>query len=190
MSTYRSIWEKPSCRIPDGYEIHHIDGNRVNNKIDNLMCVSIEEHYSIHYRQGDYMACSIMSKRMQLTPEERKEMHKKAMATRDQSGEKNPMYGRSAIVENNMKWYNNGEHETMFTEGSEPDGYTRGRIFYAEYDKSGSNNPRARKAMVNGVEYDCLKDACEDYPHVPYSTMKYIAKTNRQNKYKLDITYV
>ena len=149
MSTYRSLWIKTYGSIPDGYEIHHIDGDRTNNDIENLMCVSLEEHYNIHYRQGDYLACSIMSKRMRLTQEERKEIHKRAMATRDQSGEKNPMYGRSAIVERNMKWYNDGTHETMFTEGKEPSGYIRGRLYYPVYDKSGSNNPmHGRSAIV------------------------------------------
>ena len=181
MSTYRSLWIKTYGSIPDGYEIHHIDGDRTNNDIENLMCVSLEEQYNIHYRQGDYLACSIMSKRMRLTQEERKEIHKRAMATRDQSGEKNPMYGRSAIVELNMKWYNDGTHETMFTEGKEPSGYIRGRLF----------KRNAKKVIVNDVTYDSLKDACGDYPNVSYSTMRRIAiaKNNKVNKHGLEITY-
>lgn len=68
---YRKIWEDYNGKIPkdeDGrpYEIHHIDGNRNNNSLENLICVSIKEHYDIHYRQGDYGACVMIAKRMNL----------------------------------------------------------------------------------------------------------------------------
>jgi len=58
--SYRKIWENIYGPIPKGYEIHHIDGNRMNNDIENLRCVSIEEHYEIHYKQGDYLALSLI----------------------------------------------------------------------------------------------------------------------------------
>jgi hypothetical protein len=188
--SYRNIYEKEHGNIPEGYEIHHIDGNRNNNAIENLLAVSIEQHYDIHLSQGDYLACAVMTARMNMTKEERKEIHKLAMSNRDQYGNKNPMYGRSAIVENNMKWYNDGKIETMFTEGKELPGYFKGRLYYPIYDKKGSKNPRARKASVNGKIYDCLKDATKDYPHVPYSTLKMAARNNKRiEKYDLEVRY-
>lgn len=53
---YRKIWEQAYGPIPkdgDGrtYDIHHIDGNRKNNSIDNLICLTIEDHYKIHLKQ-------------------------------------------------------------------------------------------------------------------------------------------
>jgi len=42
-------------------------------------------------------------------------------------GSKNAMYGRSAVAEKNLKWYCNGEKTIYVTEGTEPDGYWRGR---------------------------------------------------------------
>jgi hypothetical protein len=54
----------------NGEQIHHIDGNRENNKLENLICVSIEDHYKIHYEQGDFVACQLIAKRMILSPEE------------------------------------------------------------------------------------------------------------------------
>lgn len=62
MKNYRDIWIKHNGSIPKdelgrSFEIHHIDGNRDNNDIDNLQCVSIQEHYDIHFRQGDEGAC-------------------------------------------------------------------------------------------------------------------------------------
>jgi hypothetical protein len=69
MDIYRKIWIKNNGPIPmdeNGitYEIHHIDGDHSNNHIDNLMCVSIQEHYDIHYDQEDWAACLLISKRM------------------------------------------------------------------------------------------------------------------------------
>jgi len=78
-SNYRKIYEQHYGPIPkdsDGrtYEIHHIDGDRTNNDPANLKCVTIQEHYDIHYSQGDYAACLRLSGRMSLTGEERSEL--------------------------------------------------------------------------------------------------------------------
>lgn len=79
---HRKIWENHYGPIPKdqhgrSMEIHHIDGNHSNNDISNLKLVSIEEHYKIHYDQGDYGACVIMSHRMKLSPEEKSDLSKK-----------------------------------------------------------------------------------------------------------------
>jgi hypothetical protein len=70
-TNYRKIWENIFGEIPkdkDGrsFEIHHKDGNRNNNSKDNLMCISIKEHYDIHYQQGDFGACVLIAKRMDM----------------------------------------------------------------------------------------------------------------------------
>jgi len=67
---YRKIWEDHYGEIPRdqngrSYEIHHIDGNRSNNCIENLMCVSIEEHLNIHLNQNDYGAVQSILLRME-----------------------------------------------------------------------------------------------------------------------------
>lgn len=72
---YRKIYENHHGPIPkdeDGrtYEIHHIDGNHNNNHPDNLIGVTIQEHYDIHNAQGDWAACSAMIRRMKMTPKE------------------------------------------------------------------------------------------------------------------------
>ena len=73
---YRRIYESYHGPIPkdnDGrsYEIHHIDGNRTNNSIENLKLVTIQEHYDIHFSQGDWGACWKIAERMSISPEER-----------------------------------------------------------------------------------------------------------------------
>ena len=68
---YRKIWKKHFEIIPKDsegrtYEIHHKDGDRNNNKIENLLCVSIKEHFDLHHKQGDLGACVMIGKRMKL----------------------------------------------------------------------------------------------------------------------------
>ena len=54
---YRKIWEKHyKQKIPDGHEIHHIDGNHTNNDITNLQLVTIQEPLNIHESQEDWGA--------------------------------------------------------------------------------------------------------------------------------------
>ena len=66
---YRDIWKKHYGEIPKDengltYEIHHIDGNRSNNGIENLELLSIEEHYHKHKEQGDLAEASAVLMRM------------------------------------------------------------------------------------------------------------------------------
>ena len=44
----RLVWIRYNGQIPEGYQIHHIDGNPSNDIIDNLMCVSSIRHQTIH----------------------------------------------------------------------------------------------------------------------------------------------
>jgi hypothetical protein len=72
---HRKIYEKYYGPIPKddsgrSYEIHHIDGNHKNNDISNLIAVTIQEHYLLHYSQGDYAASLRIASRMGMTTEE------------------------------------------------------------------------------------------------------------------------
>lgn len=67
---YRKLWIKENGPIPideqgRSYEIHHIDGNRKNNCLDNLLCLSIEDHYKLHYDKGDFLAANLIAQRME-----------------------------------------------------------------------------------------------------------------------------
>ena len=72
---HRRIYEDYyNVRLPSDVEIHHIDGDHGNNDVSNLKQVSIEEHYQIHYSQGDWAACLLMSHRMKTSPEEKSKL--------------------------------------------------------------------------------------------------------------------
>ena len=47
-SLHREIWKSHHGPIPKGMHIHHKDGNPLNNSIDNLACVTEQEHSELH----------------------------------------------------------------------------------------------------------------------------------------------
>lgn len=66
---YRKLWIKYNGEIPKdengiSYEIHHLNSNPSDNRIENLVCVSIQEHFDIHYKNGEYKACELIAGRM------------------------------------------------------------------------------------------------------------------------------
>lgn len=72
---YRKLYESYYGPIPTDdlgrtYHIHHIDGDRTNNDISNLVAVSIENHYRIHKEQGDHAACLKLAKLLNISKEE------------------------------------------------------------------------------------------------------------------------
>jgi hypothetical protein len=107
-SVYRKIYKQHYGAIPvdeqgRSYEIHHIDNDHENNDPDNLKAVTIQEHYDIHYVQGDWSACLMMSERMKVSPEEKSRLatlHNKKLIEEgrhhfigiDQSGKNNSGY--------------------------------------------------------------------------------------------------
>ena len=82
MKHYRQIWIDHNGPIPldeNGvtYDIHHIDGNRKNNNICNLIALSLKDHYKVHYDKKQYCAAHLISQRLNMTPEERDHINKK-----------------------------------------------------------------------------------------------------------------
>lgn len=47
-SLHRDMWVSFHGSIPEGYHVHHKDGNPLNNTIDNLECLSSHDHQSNH----------------------------------------------------------------------------------------------------------------------------------------------
>ena len=44
---HRLVWEAVNGEVPEGYDIHHIDGDTYNNDCDNLECLSHSDHSSL-----------------------------------------------------------------------------------------------------------------------------------------------
>lgn len=45
---YRLVWEAFNGPIPEGYVIHHIDHDKLNDSLDNLMLMTNEDHSRHH----------------------------------------------------------------------------------------------------------------------------------------------
>ena len=45
---HRQIWIRKHGKIPEGYIIHHINGDKKDNRIKNLECLSQKEHKIKH----------------------------------------------------------------------------------------------------------------------------------------------
>lgn len=90
-ANYRKIYESYHGPIPKdeegrSYEIHHKDGNPSNNSIDNLLCVSISDHFKIHYEQQDWGACLAIAIRMSTPPHNLSELARNACLKRVAQG--------------------------------------------------------------------------------------------------------
>jgi HNH endonuclease len=95
---YRKIYTEHFGPIPFDstgrvYDIHHKDGNRSNNDPSNLIAVSIQEHYDIHYSRGDYGACYYTAGRMNLSASTLSELATKSNQRRVYNGTHNFLGG-------------------------------------------------------------------------------------------------
>lgn len=143
MLNYRKIWEDANGPIPLDYsgrkmEVHHIDGDRTNNSLDNLQLLTIDEHYDIHYNQGDWAACQSIANRMKISPEEKSkrcsQLAQKRISegthhfqdpefikkdserkSRDRRGENHPLYGTKASKETIQK--RSDSHKKLVDQG-------------------------------------------------------------------------
>ena len=97
---YRRIWEQANGPIPREasgrqYHIHHRDGDRSNNSLENLQCVTASQHYDIHFARGDWAACHFLtSQHITKTPEEISQLQRLRLAagTHPLQGLNNPCH--------------------------------------------------------------------------------------------------
>lgn len=100
---YRKIYKEHFGKIPKdnegrSYDIHHKDGNKDNNDPENLIALSLQEHYDTHFEQEDWGACWAIGKRMEIRPETFAEIVRKHQIERLAAGThnfKDPNFKRS-----------------------------------------------------------------------------------------------
>lgn len=107
MAIWTRVWKEHRGKIPKdaegrSYEIHHLNGDRTDNRIENLVCLSIEEHYAIHYEQGDWNACNAILTRMEVSAEEKSEIASLAAKQRLERGTHNFSSDHSKKVQANL----------------------------------------------------------------------------------------
>lgn len=113
---HRKIYENHFGAIPkdkDGrtYEVHHVDGNHSNNDPNNLKCVTIQEHYDIHYSQGDWGACSKLLMRMETSPEVISEIKSKHARRRILDGTNPFLTLGTKMIEDGTHYFLSEEHK-------------------------------------------------------------------------------
>ena len=89
-----------------GMDIHHLDENKMNNSLSNLVYLTHSEHSKIHNKIGK-----------KLSDETKQKM------SEAKRGEKHPLYGKR------FKCINNGfENRYISLDESIPEGFVRGRL--------------------------------------------------------------
>jgi hypothetical protein len=90
-NNYRRIYENHHGPIPIGqdgksFHIHHKDGNHSNNSPNNLEALSVYDHYTAHFRRGDFDACLLLSEDLNVTQEEKSIIARKSNLKRVAEG--------------------------------------------------------------------------------------------------------
>lgn len=152
---YKKIYENFYGPIPvdaegRSFDIHHIDGNPENNTPENLIAVTVEEHYKIHLEQNDYGAAQIIASRLKMSVDTISDLSKKTQKRRIENGTHNfivdnPVYKQVAErtlnffdkdfhKENNRKRIENGTHNLLHLSFDERSNIQKDRL------KKGSHN--------------------------------------------------
>ena len=151
---YRKIYANHKGPIPtdrDGrsYDIHHIDGNHDNNHPDNLMAVSLMEHYELHKAQGDWAACLLFSERLKLTANQKSELASKSNLDRIAKGT-HPFLSGDVQRKANANRLGNGTHN--FLTNNPVSKTNSDRIQKGTHHFVGENNPSKQK-VKNGTHH-------------------------------------
>ena len=50
MFEHVAVWEKANGPVPTGHAIHHVNHNKLDNRLENLACIPWGEHTRIHHK--------------------------------------------------------------------------------------------------------------------------------------------
>ncbi len=147
MAIYRRLYERIHGPIPKdehgrSYDIHHIDGNHNNHQPDNLIALSIVDHFWEHWINGDYGACYKITKRLDLTREEQSELGRLSNKDRLENGTHN-FYGGHIQGITQRRLVQNGEHIFVSSEWQKAN--ANRRVIDRTHNFLGENNPSHRR---------------------------------------------
>jgi hypothetical protein len=54
------LWEQEYGKVPSGFDIHHRNGNRLDNRLTNLVIIDSSEHKKLHSKSGHLPETSMM----------------------------------------------------------------------------------------------------------------------------------
>jgi hypothetical protein len=102
------------------------------------------------------------------------------------TGPGNPMYGRSAVRDKNLKWYNNGIKNIYCTEGTQPPDYNRGRLVPSNYTRP---QPKYPCVSPTGEIFESLQEAAKSYNITVPALRERIKRNEANNKHRKNKSY-
>ena len=167
LSAHQRAWQNHNNDvIPKGYHIHHLDGNRKNNNPENLICVSPQLHYEIHYtlwerygRRKDLAASIFLKKEIDNpkklpSPNKGKKLSKEQIKAMSERMKGKTAWNKGLKMSDearlNMSIANTGKKWS----DEQKEKFISSRI--------GCKTKKAKPFFFFGKYYRTLKDCCED----------------------------
>lgn len=160
--SHRKIYKEYHGNIPVDntgrtYDIHHIDGDRSNNDIDNLVALTIEEHYNLHLNQGDTQAAAAIMMRLNKSSNEISRLNSIAAQQRV-SNRNHPWLGDGSyqreqqnILKERGNYYQYSQQHKDMISNRNKDYVARGVHNFQTVDARQTVSDRNKKNIENGT---------------------------------------
>lgn len=121
MAEHRYVWEMAHGPIPEGHEIHHLNGDRADNRLENLECVQGNAHATEHARTRPPWKWSDESReRARQAALNRMTWRARATCTVEDCEE--PMVGRGYCAQHHQAWKKHGDPLYVWQRDNMPKG--------------------------------------------------------------------
>ena len=206
---YYCIINNAIDRVLDSYtETHHIIPRSLNGSDEksNLVILTAREHFVCHWlltkmttgQANIKMLLALQCMRRESPTQERYttaitskvyaniKLELSFWQSKRNTGTNNPMYGKSAIRDNNLKWYTNGVDNIYITEGTQPIEYRKGRWVPSNYTRQRKNRPCV---SPTGEIFNSLKEAATAYNITVSALRERIRRNEACNKPRKNKSY-